>query len=125
MSYATYEDVQKGFHALDTDEIEICEALLEEVAIIIDHYNSNASTDIKKLVSCRVVRRELSNRGDSMVVPSGASQGSVSAMGYSQSWTLSGGSTGELYLTKLDKNLLGVGNAIGSYSPVESLVEND
>lgn len=123
MSYATYEDVQKGFRALDTDEIEICKALLEEVAIIIDHYNSSASTDVKKLVSCRVVRRELSNRSDSMVVPSGASQGSVSAMGYSQSWTLSGGSTGELYLTKLDKNLLGVGNAIGSYSPVECLVE--
>lgn len=125
MSYATYEDVQKGFRVLEQDEIEICEALLEEVAIIIDHYNSKASDDIKKLVSCRVVRRELSNRSDAMTVPSGASQGSISAMGYSQSWTLNGGSTGELYLSKLDKNLLGVGNKIGSYSPIEELIEDD
>lgn len=125
MSYATYEDVQRGFRELEAEEITICEALLEEVAIIIDHYNSSAEADIKKLVSCRVVRRELSNRSDVATVPSGASQGSISAMGYSQSWTLNGGSTGELYLTKLDKNLLGVGNKVGSYSPIEEMIVND
>lgn len=125
MSYATYKDVEKGFRQLEQEEIEICNALIDEVAIIIDHYNSSASNDIKKLVSCRVVRRELSNRSDAMTVPSGASQGSISAMGYSQSWTLNGGSTGELYLTKLDKNLLGIGNKIGSYSLIEELTEND
>lgn len=124
MSYATNEDVQKGFRELDSEEVEICNALLDEVAIIIDHYNSSASDDIKKLVSCRVVRRELSNREESVMMPSGASQGSISALGYSQSWTLSGGSTGELYLTKLDKNLLGVGNKIGSHSPIEDLIND-
>lgn len=124
MSYASYEDVQSGFRDLDMDEVEVCEALLNEVAIIIDHYNSSASEDIKKLVSCRVVRRELSNRGETTMFPSGASQGSVSALGYSQSWTLSNGSTGELYLTKLDKNLLGVGNKVGTYSPIEELVND-
>jgi hypothetical protein len=45
----------------------------------------------------------------------------MSAMGYSQSWTISGGGTGELYLGKLEKKLLGSGNRIGSYSPAEAL----
>jgi hypothetical protein len=34
---------------------------------------------------------------------------------------MSGGSTGELYLGRLDKTLLGVGNKIGSWSPVQEL----
>ena len=53
----------------------------------------------------------------------GATQGSLSALGYSQSWTMgSGGSAGELYIGKTDRQLLGLGNAIGSYSPVQELV---
>jgi hypothetical protein len=53
----------------------------------------------------------------------GASQGSMSGLGYSQSWTISaGGSVGELYLGKADKQLLGYGNKIGSYSPTQELV---
>ncbi len=52
----------------------------------------------------------------------GATQGSQSALGYSQSWTISGGASGELYLSKLEKQLLGCGNKIGSYSPVQELV---
>jgi hypothetical protein len=33
----------------------------------------------------------------------------------------SGGTTGELYLSKTDKLMLGGGNAIGSYSSVQEL----
>ncbi len=52
----------------------------------------------------------------------GATQGSMSGLGYSQSWTISsGGSTGELYLSKTDKSLLGTNKSIGSYSPVQEL----
>ena len=54
-------------------------------------------------------------------VPIGATQGSMAGLGYSQSWTISNGSTGEMYLSKLDKELLGYGNRIGSYSPVQEL----
>ena len=49
----------------------------------------------------------------------GATQGSMSALGYSQSWTIGAGSVGELYLGKLEKKLLGACNRIGSYSPVQ------
>ena len=54
----------------------------------------------------------------------GATQGSMSALGYTQSWTMgSNGSTGELYLSKLEKKLLGIGDRIGSRSPLEGMSE--
>ena len=94
--------------------------MLDDAAIIIDSFNEMASEDKKQIVSCRMVIRQLGDGSDAGV-PIGATQGSMSGLGYSQSWTLSSGSTGEMYLSKLDKELLGVGNRIGSYSPVEEL----
>lgn len=120
MAYATVTEVEAGFRTLTSDERFVCEQLLEEAAVIIDAYNKDAGDSAKEVVSCRMVRRAL---GDGMSsVPMGASQGSVSALGYSQSWTMTGGSSGELYLGKIEKKLLGVGDRIGSYSPVEGLV---
>ena len=58
------------------------------------------------------------------VYPLGSTQGSVSAMGYSQSWTMGSGSAGELYLSKLEKKLLGVGDRIGARSPLEGLYDD-
>lgn len=124
MAYATVDEVESGFRDLTETEKPICTELLEESAIIIDSYNAAAGNDAKQLVSCRMVRRAIGSGDDSQAFPIGASQGSVSAMGYSQSWQLGTGSTGELYLSKLEKKLLGVGNSIGSYSPTESLVES-
>ena len=70
-----------------------------------------------------MVIRALGDGGDAGGVPMGATQGSMSALGYSQSWTIgSGGATGELYLGKTDRQILGLGNQIGSYSPVQELV---
>lgn len=120
MAYATVEEVEAGFRTLTSDEKSVCSQLLDEAAVIIDAYNEDAGESAKDVVSCRMVRRAL---GDGMAsVPMGASQGSVSALGYSQSWTMTNGSSGELYLGKIEKKLLGVGDRIGSYSPIESLV---
>lgn len=123
MAYATVEDVQaRMMRDLSEDEQAICETLLDDVAILIDSYNTQASDDAKKVVSCRAVIRALGD-GETSGVPMGASQGSMSGLGYSQSWTISaGGSVGELYLGKTDKQLLGYGNKIGSYSPTQELV---
>lgn len=119
-TYATVQDVAAGFRPLTASEQTIANQLLIEAAIIIDAYNSLASADAKKVVSCRMVRRSIGSSGD---VPIGASQGSMSALGYSQSWTMGAtGSTGELFLNRMDKKLLGAGNAIGSYSPIQELV---
>lgn len=122
MAYATYEDVQARIsRTLTEDEQAICTTLLDDAALIIDAFNDQATLDIKKVVSCRMVIRAMGD-GDSAGVPVGATQGSMSGLGYSQSWTISSGSVGELYLAKMDKQLLGRGNQIGSYSPVEELV---
>lgn len=122
-AYATYEDVQARMsRTLSEDEQALASTLLDDAAVIIDSFNENADSDKKLVVSCRMVIRALGD-GSPSGVPMGATQGSMSALGYSQSWTMgTGASVGELYLSKLDKQLLGYANKIGSYSPVEELV---
>ena len=115
--YATVEDVEAGFRTLDTDEQAKCSALIEEAGVMIDAIAANASENAKRLVVCRMVRRALGSGGND-VAPMGATQGSVSALGYSQSWTMgTGASTGELYIGKAERQLLGLGNKIGASNP--------
>lgn len=122
MAYATWNDVQARMNrTLSESEQSTCSVLLDDAAVMIDTYNVNASADAKKVVSCRMVSRALSN--DAIDVPIGATQGSMSGLGYSQSWTMGTGASGELYLSKTDKTLLGVGNNIGSRSPLQDLVQ--
>lgn len=123
--YATVEDVQARMsRQISEDEQAVCEKMLEDAAIIIDAYNPCAREVNKFLVSCRVVVRALGDGGD-IGVPMGATQGSMSGLGYSQSWTLGSGAVGEVYLGKLEKKLLGTGDRIGSYSPVEALAPKE
>lgn len=121
MAYADVVDVQARMtRDLTPDEASVAAALLEDAAVIIDAFAPTANDNAKKIVSCRMVTRAI---GDDTGVPMGATQGSMSALGYSQSWTVgSGGSTGEIYLSKMEKQMLGMGNSIGSKSPVEDLV---
>ena len=123
MAYATIQDVQNRMaRTMSSDEQAVCGKLLDDAAVIIDVYNANAAADAKLVVSCRMVIRALGD-GESSGVPMGASQGSMSGLGYSQSWTMgTGGGVGELYLGKLERKLLGCGDQIGSYSPVQELV---
>ena len=123
MAYATVNDVQDRMtRQMSAAEQGVCSTLLDDAAVIIDAYNSEADAGAKNLVSVRMVTRAIGD-GTDAGIPMGATQGSMSALGYSQSWTMgSSGSTGELYLSKLEKKLLGVGDHIGSYSPTGELV---
>ena len=123
MAYAEVTDVQARMsRTMDSAEQAVCATLLDDAAVIIDMFNVSASDDVKLVVSCRMVMRALGD-GATSGVPMGATQGSQSALGYTQSWTIgSSGGTGELYLSKIEKQLLGKGNSIGSYSPVQELV---
>lgn len=124
MAYATTTDVQARMTTtMSETELSVCSNLLDDAAIIIDAYNADASADSKKVVSVRMVLRAMVIDSD---IPLGASQGSMSALGYSQSWTMgSNASVGELYLGKIEKKLLGAGNKIGSYSPIEELAPTE
>lgn len=124
MAYATIADVQARMtRTLSESEQTMCTALLEDAAILIDAYNADACEVAKQAVSCRMVIRAIGD-GESIGVPIGSTQGSMSALGYSQSWTVgSGGGAGELYVSKSDRKMLGAGDKIGSYSPVEELAK--
>lgn len=122
MAYATVEQVQGRLtRTLTEDEQIVCQNLLNDAAVMIDAFAVCAPDEAKQVVSIRMAVRALGD-GSTAIAPVGATQGSMSALGYSQSWTISGGATGELYLSKLEKQLLGKGNAIGSKSPVQDLV---
>lgn len=122
MAYATLNDVEARMtRKLSEPEVVVCSNLLDDAAAIIDAFASTADNNAKMIVSCRMVIRALGD-GSASGIPLGATQGSMSGLGYSQSWTLSNGASGELYLSKLERQMLGLGNKIGSYSPVEELV---
>lgn len=124
MAYATIEDVQARMtRTLTDDEERVCASLLDDAGILIDAYNEDASTDSKKVVSCRMIIRAL---GDGeMGIPVGATQGSQAGLGYSESWTITNGSVGQLYLEKVEKKMLGVGDQIGASNPLAILTGGD
>ena len=121
MVYATFEDIAKR-KPVEISEMERCEALLEDAGIIIDAFNVKAAAESKRLVSCNMVIRVLGSGEEG--VPIGTTQATASALGYSQSWTNANGS-GELYLTKLDKKILGTGNRIGYTDPYQDLIQTE
>lgn len=117
--YATVDDIEARCRkTLTEEERKLCETLLGDVAVLIDAYGKTASDDAKRVVSCNAVLRTVGSGEES--VPFGATQGTVSALGYSQTWSLgSSGSVGELYLSKTDKKLLGCGNRITFINSLE------
>lgn len=124
-AYATVTDVtDRMVRELSEKEQTVVGNLLDDAAVLIDAYNVNASSDAKKIVSCRMVIRAI---GDgSTEIPAGATQGTISALGYSQTWTMgTNASVGQLYLDRTDKAMLGGGSKIGSYSPVEELARTE
>ena len=118
MKYAKFSDIQDRCRK-KIEEEKLCNALLEDAAVIIDTFNKLAPADAKKLVSCNMVIRAIGG-GEDAQVPIGATQGTVSALGYSQTWSMSSGTSGELYLSKIDKKLLRTGAKIRFRSSVET-----
>lgn len=122
MDYTTISEIEAGFRTLTEAERQKAEGLIDEASALIDIFAPDADEARKRLVAARMVRRSVGD--DDGLMPMGATQGSMSAGGYTQSWTIgSNGSTGELYISKLEKKLLGIGNRIGSCSPLEEFCE--
>lgn len=115
-AYATTAQVEAGFRSLSDDEKTKCEALLDEAAVLIDSVARYASADKKRVVSCRLVRRAIGD-DTGISTPIGATQTSMSGLGYSQTYSFGNGGSGEMYLTKTDRSMLGIGNKIGFSNP--------
>lgn len=117
MVSVTVEEFEKSFRELSEAEKVAAESLIEEATIILETINTDASEEVQNMVVCRMIKRAM-NASD--LFPTGATQGSMSAGGYTQSWTIgSNGTAGELYISKLEKKLLGVGEKVGARSPLE------
>ena len=106
MSYATYTDIEARWHPLSEQERERADVLIQDASAILDALVTPDDTDSKAelmcAVCCNMVIRAMS-AADSY----GVSQESMTAGPYTQQWTYSNPS-GDMYLTKLEKRLLGI-----------------
>lgn len=109
MAYAAVSDIEARWRTLSDSEQARAAVLLDDAAAILDAFVTVDATDeeqaaLLKQVSCSMVIRAMSaTETDSF----GVSQSSMTAGPYSQSWTYANPS-GDMYLTKLEKRLLGI-----------------
>lgn len=115
--YVTVEEIENGYRKLSDDESRLCTDLIAEASTLIDAYALSADEGIKKIVAKRMIRRAIASSGAG-TVPFGSNGGTVSAMGYSQSFTMTG-TVGEVYLSRAEKNMLGSKARIGFSSSLE------
>lgn len=105
MAYATASDLTRRWRLMTAEETERAEQLLEDAAVMLGWYEQRGtSLDILSIVSCSMVRRAMTERGD--------------AFGYGQEpdplMYQSSTPTGELYLTSQERKMLRGGSRIGT-----------
>lgn len=113
MAYATHADIEARWRELSATEEAQADTLCEDASAIIDSLVTvdEGKLELAKVVCCNMVIRAMSaSQSDAY----GLSQGSMTAGVYTQSWTYSNPS-GDMYLTKLERQMLGIGQGyIGS-----------
>lgn len=117
MAYATIEELEARWRPLDDSEKAVAATLLDDAAVYLDKLAPGAAADALKIVSCNMIKRAMATTGNDLF---GVSQGTISADIYSQTFTYSN-PAGDMYLTKQDKALLGIGN--GGIVTVRPLID--
>lgn len=119
MAYAGVSDVEARWHQLSTDEEARANVLIDDASAILDALvevddSDDRQSELLRTVCCSMVIRAMSaTAADSY----GATQMSMTAGVYSQSWTYSN-PTGDLYVTRLEKKLLGIGAGRIGWAPL-------
>ena len=122
MAYATVNDLEARWRTLTDSERAVAQALLDDAAVLVDSFGSPSSEAAALSVSCSVVRRAMGAYGADLF---GVSQASMSAGGYQQQMTYSNPS-GELYLTRQERRMLGFGGGrLGTARPSYGRLEPD
>lgn len=108
MAYADVSDLEVRWRTLTEDEQARAEALLDDASAMLDAYITVDETDEKqmqllKIVVCNMVERAMSTGGDIF----GVTQQSMTAGPYAQTFNYAN-PTGDLYITKSEKRLLGI-----------------
>lgn len=110
MAYADVSDLESRWRELSTDEQARAAVLLDDASAMLAQLVDVDETDeqqaaLLKTVCCSMVTRTMSaTESDSF----GASNMSMTAGVYSQSWSYANPS-GDMYLTRLEKKMLGIG----------------
>lgn len=111
MAYATVDDLESRWHALEGDEADRAEVLLEDAAAMLDALvevdpEDEKQANLLKIVSCSMVTRAmLSAESDAY----GVSQLDYGMGPFSQAAHFAN-PNGDLYLTAQEKRLLGIGS---------------
>lgn len=109
MAYAEVSDIESRWRDLTTDEAARAAALIDDASAMLTELVDVDTSDttqaaLLEMVCCNMVIRAMS-ASDSDAF--GASAVSMTAGPYSQAWTYSNPS-GDMYLTKMEKRLLGI-----------------
>lgn len=121
MVFAEVSDIESRWRTLDSGESDRATALIDDASAMlsalvekIDVADEN-QIHLLNMVCCNMVIRAMSaTETDSY----GASNMSMTAGAYSQSWTYSN-PMGDMYVTKLEKRILGITSGyIGSIRPM-------
>lgn len=120
MAYAEVSDIELRWHELNSDEQSRAAVLIDDASAMLDALvtvdTENAEQrELLNMVCCNMVIRALSATASDAF---GVSNATMTAGAYSQSWTYANPS-GDMYLTKLEKRLLGVTSSyIGTIRPM-------
>lgn len=119
MAYADVSDIEARWRTLTDEETARAATLLEDASTMLSSLVTVDDGDQQQaaalcMVSCNMVIRVMSA---GTAATFGATGGSMTGGPYSQSWTYEA-PTGDMYLTKSEKALLGVSSMIvGSIPP--------
>ena len=120
MAFAEVSDIEARWHPLSTEEQDRAEVLLEDASAMLSELvkvdeSDEEQAELLRIVSCNMVIRSMSaTEHDSF----GATNMSMTAGPYQQSFTYSN-PTGDMFLTKMEKRLLGIStNFIGYIRPM-------
>lgn len=121
MVYATVADLEDRWRTLSVDEKSRADVLLGDAAVRLDVLcppsapPTNQELDARKIVSCEMVKRAMSTPGG--VDGIGVSSVQAGAGPFQQTQQFSN-PTGDLYLTKADRALLGCGDQVAFTVPM-------
>ena len=116
--YADIHDLTAKYGQLTPAQLEVAPAYLEDASILIRDILQSYGKSVEDFMedTIRKITTDVAYRGLSAVnVGSAVSQSTVSAIGYSETFTYANPS-GDLYLTKLEKKQLGIGGGTRAFT---------
>lgn len=109
MAYATQQDVADRWRELTPAEQTQATTLLEDAALLIDVAVGHPATTEVELAAATIVSVRMVKRAMQLDIIAGAQSVTESNGPFSTTLNYGQGNTGELYLTKADRALLGIG----------------